>query len=130
MGGYLGNGRLWTVLWPHGLVLVPPDDAGSDGSLEMKFPWWRGPRVHGAVHIHGHELALGLPVGASVPGGYGDTGFQASSVVFPAAGCYEITGDAAGATLTFVTLVRPCSALADLPLSQRKSYAICLDVPA
>jgi hypothetical protein len=51
--------------------------------------------------------------------------------VFPGAGCYEITGEAAGATLTFVTLVRPCSALAALPRSQRKAYAICQpDVPA
>lgn len=124
-GGNLGNGRLWTVLWPRGLVLVPRDDIGPDGSLEMKFPWWRGPRVHGALHIHGYETASGLPVRASIPGGYGDTGFQASGIVFPGAGCYEITGEAAGATLTFVTLVRPCSALADLPRAERMSYAIC-----
>ena len=26
---YLGNGRLWTSLWPHGLVLVPPDDIAT-----------------------------------------------------------------------------------------------------
>jgi hypothetical protein len=127
----LGNGRLWTVLWPRGLVLVPPDDTGPDGSLEMKFPWWRGPQAHGALHIQGRELALGLPVGVIIPDGYGESGFQASGIVFPGAGCYEITGEAAGATLTFVTLVRPCSALAALPRSQRKAYAICQpDVPA
>lgn len=91
----------------------------------MKFPWWRAPQVHGALHIQGRELALGLPVGAIIPGGYGESGFQASGIVFPGAGRYEITGEAAGATLTFVTLVRPCSALAALPRSQRKSYAIC-----
>jgi hypothetical protein len=64
-------------------------------------------------------------VGAIIPGGYGESGFQASGIVFPGADCYEITGEAAGATLTFVTLVRLCSALAALPRSQRKSYAIC-----
>jgi hypothetical protein len=81
-------------------VLVPPDDTAPDGSLEMKFPWWRGPQVHGALHIHGRELALRLPVGAIIPDGYGERGFQASGIVFPGAGCYEITGEAAGATLT------------------------------
>jgi hypothetical protein len=83
------------------------------------------------VHIHGRELALGLPVGASVPGGYGDTGFQASGIVFPGAGCYQITGEAAGAALTFVTLVRPCPPPAGLPRCQRNSDAICQpDAPA
>jgi hypothetical protein len=64
-------------------------------------------------------------IGCQAVPGYGESGFQASGVVFPGAGCYEITGEAAGATLTFVTLVRPCSALAALPRSQRKAYAIC-----
>jgi hypothetical protein len=119
-----GNGRLWTILWPGGLVLVPPDHAGRDGSLEMKFPWWRGPGVHGRLHIRGHELTLGVPVRADTSG-YGDTGFNASGIVFPVAGCYEITGEVDGATLTFVTRVEPCSAISELPASQRKSYSIC-----
>lgn len=120
-----GNGRLWTVLWPGGLIFVPPIDVGPDGSLGMKFPWWRGPDVHGALHIRGHELTLGLPVRADIPDGYGDTGFQATGINFPVAGCYEIVGEAGGAELTFVTLVRPCSALSELPSSLRANHAIC-----
>jgi hypothetical protein len=120
-----GNGRLWTVLWPSGLIFVPPDDIGPDGSLGMKFPWWRGPDVHGALHIDGHELTYGLRIRADIPDGYGDTGFQATGITFPMAGCYEIVGEAGGAELTFVTFVRPCSALAELPSSLRANYAIC-----
>jgi hypothetical protein len=91
----------------------------------MKFPWWRGPDVHGALHIHGHELTLGLPVRAEIPDGYGDTGFQASGIIFPAEGCYEITGEAGGVELSFLTLVRPCSALGELPPILRATYTIC-----
>ncbi|MDE3111597.1 MAG: hypothetical protein KGK34_01490 [Chloroflexota bacterium] len=41
-----------------------------------------------------------------MPDGYGDTGFQASGVLFPTEGCWEITGAVGNSTLTFVTLVR------------------------
>jgi len=119
-----GNGRVWTVLWPNGLVLVPPDDIGQDGSLVMKFPWWRGPGVHGHLHIRGHELILGVPVRADASG-YGTTGFNASGIVFPVEGCDRIRGEADGAVLSFVTMVRPCAALAELSPSQRRDYAIC-----
>src|SRR5215470_3793210 len=40
-----GNGSLWVVLWPEGKVVFEPGGPGSvepDGSLSMKFPWWRG----------------------------------------------------------------------------------------
>jgi hypothetical protein len=124
-GNWLGNGRLWTVLWPKGLVVVPPDAVEPDGGLGMKFPWWRAPEVHGALHITGHELTLGVAVRADVPSGYGDTGFQASGIVFPVEGCYQVTGEADGAQLTFVTLVRPCSAIAEMPPAERARYSIC-----
>jgi hypothetical protein len=124
-GNWLGNGRLWTVLWPKGMVVVPPDGVEPDGGLGMKFPWWRAPDVHGALHITGHELTLGFPVRADIPDGYGDTGFQASGIVFPVEGCYQVTGEAGGAQLTFVTMVRPCSAIAVMPPAERALYSIC-----
>ena len=121
---YLGNGRLWTGLWPHGLVLVPPDDIGSDGWLGMKFMWWRGPGVRGHLHINGYEMVSGNSIRARTSG-YGLTGFNSSAIYFPAEGCYRVTGTADGAELTFVTLVRTCSALAELPRRERRIYAIC-----
>jgi hypothetical protein len=124
-GNWLGNGRLWTVLWRKGMVVVPLDAVEPDGGLGMKFPWWRAPAVHGVLHITGHELTLGFPVRADVPDGYGDTGFQASGIVFPVEGCYQVTGEAGGARLTFVTMVRPCSAIAAMPPAERALYSIC-----
>lgn len=122
---YLGNGRLWTVLWPKGIAFVPPDDIEADGSLSMKFPWWRGPGVRGSLDISGHELRTGIPVRASIPDGYGDTGFQATGISFPVEGCYSVTGEVGGAELSFVTLVRTCAALVELPPVDREPYAIC-----
>jgi hypothetical protein len=44
-------------------------------------------------------------VTAQIPSGYGATGFQASQIIFPADGCWEVTGRAGVASLTFVVLV-------------------------
>jgi len=121
-----GNGRLWTVLWPEGVVYVPPDGVEPDGSLGMKFPWWRGPDVSGALTITGHEITRALPIRTDVPDGYGDTGFQATGIQFPAEGCYTVTARAADAELTFVTLVRTCDAVAELAPGRRALYPICV----
>lgn len=100
--GSHGNGRLWVVLPPDGKLLVTPE---RDGSLGGKFPWWRGVRGH--LTIWGRRLdAPGSPTRVSVPEGYGETGFQSSGVYFPSEGCWEITGSAGDAELTFVVDVR------------------------
>src|SRR5207248_7807063 len=65
---FFGNGRLWTVLWPKGMVFVPPVDVEPDGFLSMKFPWWRGPGVHGLLSIAGSEIHRGLAVRARASG--------------------------------------------------------------
>lgn len=70
----------------------------------MKYPWWRA--VTGRLVITGRRLdAESPPLEAVIPEGYGETGFQASGLIFPSEGCWEIIGEAAGATLKFVTLV-------------------------
>jgi len=104
---YLGNGELWTVLWPDGRVVFEPGGPGEirdDRGLAMKFPFWRGESVRGDLRITGRRLdGVAGPLTAEIPEGYGETGFQATGLVFASEGCWEITASAGDATLTFVT---------------------------
>jgi hypothetical protein len=54
----LGNGAVFVGLYPDGTVVFGPDGPGSrddlDGSLSMKFWWWRG--VEGRLEITGRRL--------------------------------------------------------------------------
>jgi hypothetical protein len=94
-------------LWPDGTVVFKPGGAGfvtRGGSLGMKFGWRRG--VSGQLRIEGRRLdAVAPPLRGEVPSGYGDRGFQASYVIFPTAGCWEVTGRVGSASVTFVTRV-------------------------
>jgi hypothetical protein len=101
-----GNGKLWVGgLGQTGVIDAGPDAIETDGSVGMKFGWWRA--VPGALRITGRRLdAAASPVRSSVPDGYGDTGFQSSGVHFPTPGCWEVTGRVGTTSLTFVTLVR------------------------
>lgn len=99
-----GNGKIWVSLYPEGRVEAGPDSVQRDGSIDMKFGWWR--RVPGNLVITGRRLDVEAPPARSyIPEGYGDRGFQASGITFPTPGCWEITGTVANASLTFVTLV-------------------------
>ena len=100
--GNHGNGKLWVTLPTGGKLLITPE---KDGSLGEKFPWWRA--VCERLTITGRRLdAPAGPLRASIPEGYGETGFQASGVYFPSEGCWEITGRVGDAELTFVVEVR------------------------
>jgi hypothetical protein len=100
-----GNGKLWVGgLWPGGVIDAGPGFVNGDGSIGMKFGWWRNVRGH--LQITGRRLdASAPPLRASVPSGYGLTGFQSSGVIFPTEGCWRVTGTAGTATLTFITFV-------------------------
>ena len=96
-----GNGSLWVGV-PYSNVVV--NEPSADGTISMKYGWWR--EVIGTLTITGRRLdGPAPPLTASVPDGYGDTGFQSSGISFPTEGCWEVTGRAGGASLTFVTLV-------------------------
>jgi hypothetical protein len=100
-----GNGKLWTVLWPEGVVRPDPSWVQQDSSIRIKFPWWRG--VEGALAISGRRLdGEARPLEAEIPGGYGSIGFQATSLVFAAPGCWSVTGRVGGTSLRFVVDVR------------------------
>jgi hypothetical protein len=103
----LGNGDQWAGLYPEGKVVFSPGGPGfvlEDGSLSMKFWWWRGGR--GRLTITGRRLdATAPPLRARIPEGYGDTGFQATALIFPTVGCWQVTGKVGESRLTFVTLV-------------------------
>jgi hypothetical protein len=94
-------------LWPNGTVIFKPGGAGfveTDGALGMKFGWRRG--VPGKLTIDGHRVdATAPPLRAEVPDGYGDRGFQATYVIFPTPGCWEVTGRVGDAKVTFITRV-------------------------
>lgn len=106
-GGNHGNRALVTSLWPQGVIVFKPGGPGyvlSDGSLSMKFPWWRV--QSGKLRVEGRRLDGGsLPLRAEIPSGYGDSGFQASALIFPRPGCWEVTGRVGEARLRFITLV-------------------------
>jgi len=104
------NGHLFVGgLWPNGTVVVRPNGPGSvepDGSLSMKFGWYRGEGLHGKLTIHGKRLdAAAPPLRASIPDGYLDTGFQSTAIIFPTEGCWQVAGEIGDTRLTFVTRV-------------------------
>ena len=105
-----GNGELWTSLWPDGTVLFSargPGFVSSDGSLSMKWPWYLERGVRGELEIQGRRLDA--PSERSVSADHspvlGDPGFHAGAITFPSEGCWEVTGRAGDASLTFVTRV-------------------------
>ncbi len=124
---YLGNGQLWTVLWPDGKIYMLPENQETDGSFSMKWGWVRG--TNGALTIEGHRLdAEAEPLRAEIPEGYGDTGFQVSALIFPSTGCWEVTGRVDDASLTFVTEVvfdvaTPTPATLTIPISTPEGEA-------
>lgn len=104
---YHGNDALWVILPPNGVIKPHPSWVKANGSIHVKFPWWRA--IEGMLTITGRRLDVGAkPLAARVPPGYGTIGFQATTIVFPTRGCWSVTGRVASARLTFVVeVLRP-----------------------
>jgi hypothetical protein len=107
---WYGNGKLFTPLWPHGVILADPRFINPDGSTWMKFPWWGVGVPHKLLTIRGQRLdGPSRPLRARVqwgqPEGFRGS-FWSSGLTFPRAGCWQVTGRVGKVRLTFVTLVR------------------------
>jgi len=104
-GASYGNGVLWVGgLLPEGVIAAGARFVEDDGSVGMKFGWWRA--EGGDLEITGRRLDGPAPaLRADVPEGYGAEGFQASGVSFPTEGCWQVTGTLGSSSLTFVTFV-------------------------
>lgn len=100
-----GNDDLWVGgLGQDGILAVDNSVVHKDGSIGAKLGWWRN--VPGNVVISGRRLdAPAPPLVGRGSDGYGITGFQASGVLFPTEGCWEVTGRVGESALTFVIFV-------------------------
>jgi hypothetical protein len=106
-GGVQGNAGLQAVLPPGSKFVFSPGGPGfvdRDGALGIKFAWDR--RIPGDLLVTGRRLdGDAQPARAYLNNGYGDRGFQPVYLVFPTAGCWQVTGGVGEARLTFVVLV-------------------------
>ncbi len=107
--GDYGNDALWTSLWiwGQGEVRVPLDALGPSGWMgDLKWAWYRF--VPGELSIEGRRLdAPAAPMQANIAEGNEGAGFEATGLIFPSGGCWQITGHVGGKSLTFVVLVVP-----------------------
>ena len=104
---YFGQGQIWTSFWPDSVVTFTrggPGDIRPDGSLAIKWPWWRF--IPGELTIEGRRLDGHGELRAIVPTeGYAQISIQPSVLIFSGPGCWQVTGSIDGARLTFVTAV-------------------------
>jgi hypothetical protein len=102
-----GNDALSAVIPADGKFTFKPGGAGfvdDDGALGIKVAWDR--RRPGQLLVGGRRLDDSAPPARSyIPAGYSEVGAQSTYLVFPAPGCWEITGRIGDAGLTFVVLV-------------------------
>ena len=98
--GLYGNDYLWAAIPPSGVQSIV---RRADGLLIVKYMWWR--LVKGDLSVTGRRLDQDGPPAYAELADSGDFGFQASGVVFPSPGCWEVTGTVAGHPLVFVVLV-------------------------
>jgi hypothetical protein len=100
-------------LWPNGTVVFKPGGTGfrtADGWLGMKFGWTRA--VPGKLNVTGRRIDAEAPPLRLETNQTSDArkkGFLASYLIFPTAGCWEVSaqvGDRLDSKITFVTLVQ------------------------
>ncbi|WP_322802069.1 hypothetical protein [Thermoflexus sp.] len=106
-GNYSNPQRTLFTDVPEGgkLLFTPEYHLQPGGSLRMKWGWDRV-GITGTLQIEGRRLdAPAPPLRADIPPGYGDTGFQVSTLIFPTEGCWEVTGRVGAHSVTFILMM-------------------------
>lgn len=107
--GWYGNTALWVGVpiqgvLPAGHPYGTPQAANRWGT---KFPWW--PVLPGRLTIIAHRLdgpSAGFRSQVTGLSSIGKAHFIPSSLLWPAPGCWQVTGTVSGHSLTFVAWVR------------------------
>lgn len=96
--GWFGKDDLWVIL-PKGSWAR----ADSNGTYGLKMGWYRLSK--GQMHLRA-ELVDGSKVASPhVPGGYPETGWQATGLDFPSVGCWRVTGSLGNTQVAFVIAI-------------------------
>lgn len=113
-----GNGDLWTTLSADGTTAILPGNVEPDGSLFLKFPWWKD--VDGELTIEGRRLdAPAPPLRVHFAWNSAGSRFIPTTLIFATEGCWEVTATVGTSRLTFVTLVERTTAAAGTPIADR-----------
>lgn len=105
--GWYGNSALWVGVPMHG-VLPAMHPYGTPWASEWgtKFVWW--PLSQGTLTIAARRLdgpSAGFHSQISDPGHIGKSRFIPSGLIWPAPGCWQVTGTVRGHSLTFVAWI-------------------------
>lgn len=99
-----GNTKLWTALWPGGVIKADPDHMDKDGFIHVTFGVVA--RVSGRLSIQGRRLdASARRLGLRSRAAMATVASRLVGVSFPAGGCWEIIGQVGAARLTLVNFV-------------------------
>ncbi len=97
-----GNDALWVEIPTDGTVLAHPD---ADGWLSDKLGTVR--LIPGTLTAQVRRLdGPAVPGRASIPDGYGPSGFQSFAIAVPTAGCWEVIQRIANKELRLVVAIR------------------------
>gem|GEM_PF-1797068 len=116
--GWLGNGRMWTWVWPEGAGNIPRagySTVRDDGSIAVRFIWWADMNVHNVrglaiegrrLHGEAPPLEIESVFATDPPSIPRREPYQwRSQLVFPTEGCWEVTGTVGDTSLTSVLFV-------------------------
>lgn len=101
-----GDGELYTVLHPLGVIQFDAADLEPNGSYGFVFSWWRESGIEGVLNVTAVRLDAAVPPArVHIANSDERRGFQRSEVFFLSEGCWMITARVAGSRLDVVQLV-------------------------